>query len=240
MADVSCDLKSCFLCTNCSPSWKALIAVKKTTHLFKRGKRVFVEGDPVSGIYFMNTGSVKISKNWGGEKDIILRFAIAGDVLGHRGFGGEPVYPVTATALEDSIACFIDNELLESTLMTNISFTYQLMQEYAKELLRAEHRMWDLAHRDVKDRIILALFEIADAFGSMDNDFISIPITRQDIAAYAGTSYETVFKLFAELSAKNKLTTLGKHIKINDRPALEGMLNKENYLSRLELTGTKY
>ena len=226
MAEPGCDLNSCFLCNNCLPSWKELIAVKKTTRSYKKGRKIFAEGELVKGIYFMNRGSVKISKNWGGHKDIIIRFAKAGDLLGHRGFGAELVYPVTATALEDSVVCFIDNELLESSLQTNISFTYQLMREYAKELQRAEKRMWDLVHREVKERIILALFEIADAFGTIEDDFIAIPITRQDIAAYAGSSYETVFKFFSELSAANKLTTVGKNIKINDRASLEAMLKK--------------
>jgi CRP-like cAMP-binding protein len=226
MADVVCGLDRCFLCKHCLPSWKQLIAIKKTTRVFKRGKKIFTEGDPVTGIFFMNEGSVKISKNWGGNKDLIIRFAKGGDIVGHRGFGSELVYPVTATALEDSVVCFIENELLDSTLLTNTAFTYHFMQEYAKELQRAEKRMWDLVHREVRERIIMALFEIADAFGTMDNNFIAIPITRQDIAAYAGSSYETVFKLFSDLTAKSILTTVGKNIKINDRSALEAMLDK--------------
>ena len=226
MAEVLCDLQNCFLCKHCLPSWKQLIAVKKTTRSYRRGNKIFVEGEQVRGIYFVNDGNVKISKNWGGNKDIIIRFVKGGDILGHRGFVEELVYPVTATALEDSVVCFIENDLLESILQTNNSFTYHLMREYAKELQRAEKRMWDLAHREVKERIILALFEIAETFGTNRDDFIALPISRQDIAAYAGSSYETVFKLFSELSTKNILTTVGKNIKINDRQALQAMLKK--------------
>lgn len=224
MAEVLCDLQNCFLCKHCLPSWKQLIAVKKTTGSYRRGNKIFVEGEQVRGIYFVNGGNVKISKNWGGNKDIIIRFVKGGDILGHRGFVEELVYPVTATALEDSVVCFIENDLLESILQTNNSFTYHLMREYAKELQRAEKRMWDLAHREVKERIILALFEIAETFGTNGDGFIALPISRQDIAAYAGSSYETVFKLFSELSTKNILTTVGKNIKINDRQALQAML----------------
>jgi CRP-like cAMP-binding protein len=98
------------------------------------------------------------------------------------------------------------------------------MHEYAVELQKAEKRMRDLVHMEVKGRIALAIFEISDAFGTGHDDYISLPITRQDIASYAGTSYETVFKFFTDLSNKNILTTSGKNIKINDHKALQAYL----------------
>jgi CRP-like cAMP-binding protein len=54
-----------------------------------------------------------------------------------------------------------------------------------------------------------------------------LPVTRQDIASYAGTSYETVFKFFTELAGKNILTTSGKSIKINDHKALQAFLTEQ-------------
>jgi CRP/FNR family transcriptional regulator len=79
----------------------------------------------------------------------------------------------------------------------------------------------------VKERIVLALFEIAEAFGTGEDDYLALPITRQDIASYAGTSYETVFKFFTELSGKNILSTSGKSIRINDRKALQAVLKEQ-------------
>jgi len=74
---------------------------------------------------------------------------------------------------------------------------------------------------EVKGRIVLALFEIIDAFGTDENGYISLQISRQDIASYAGTTYETVFKFFTELTGKGILSTSGKSIKINDLKALQ-------------------
>jgi CRP/FNR family transcriptional regulator len=180
----------------------------------------------VKGIFFIYEGSVKVSMNWGEQKELILRFAKAGDVLGHRGFGGDLSYPISATALEDCKLCFIDNSILESSLIANASLCYQLMQVYAQELQKAEKRMRDLVHMEVKGRIVLSLFEILDAFGIGEDGYIALPISRQDIAYYAGTSYETVFKFFTELSGKNILITSGKNIKINDREALQAFLKE--------------
>ena len=85
--------------------------------------------------------------------------------------------------------------------------------------------MRDLVHMGVKGRIALALIEIAEIFGSGDDKFIALPIQRQDVAFYAGTTYETVFKFFAELIAKKIIQTSGKNIRINDPDALRQFVN---------------
>lgn len=216
-----CRLNSCFLCRYCLPQWKDLVALKRTTLVFKKGKKIFREGDPVKGIFFVYEGIVKVSASWEERRELILRFAKAGDVLGYRGFGGNLLYPITATALEDCKLCFIDTEFLESSLVANPYLTYQLMQVYAHELQKAEKRMRDLAHMEVRERIAFALFEISKAFGTDDNKFISLAISRQDIASFAGTSYETVFKFLTALSNNNIISTSGKNIRINDPEALQ-------------------
>lgn len=227
MQNVGCNLDQCFLCRHTSPEWKELLILKKTTQSFKKGRTIIEEGEPVKGIFFINEGAVKVFKNWGEQKELILRFAKTGDVLGHRGFGGDLHYPISATALEDTKVCFIDNNFLTASLAANANLSFQFMQLYATELQRAEKRMRDLAHMNVKGRIVLALFEIADVFGIGEGNFIALPVTRQDIASHAGTTYETVFKFFTELSNKKILTTSGKSIKINNRKALEGFLKEE-------------
>jgi len=219
MQATTCNLDTCFLCSFCLPEWKEAIAHRKTTLFIKKGKQLFAEGEKVNGIFFIYSGSLKIHKQWIDEKELILRFAKAGDIAGHRGLGGADKYPVSATALEDTKACFITNEFLEATLKTNPALTYRLMNFYVSELQKAEKRMRELAHMDVKGRIAGALLEIAGFFGVDDQKFIAVAITRQDIASYSGTTYETVFKFFTHLTQKKIISTSGKSIRIH-QPAL--------------------
>ncbi len=220
MTVTSCNLRSCFLCMNCIPEWRELIAISKQTFFYKKGKNIFRGGDPVNGIFFLYEGSAKIYMPWGDQKELILRFAKAGDIMGYRGLIDSHVYPISADALEDTKACYITNDILEATINTNPSFAHALLQVYGRELQKADKRMRDLVHMEVKGRVALALLEIAEIFGSNDDKFIALPIQRQDIAFYAGTTYETVFKFFAELIAKDILYTSGKNIRINDPEAL--------------------
>jgi CRP/FNR family transcriptional regulator len=89
------------------------------------------------------------------------------------------------------------------------------MHFYATDLQRAEKRLRDITHMEVKGRIAGALLDILQTFGTDNDQFLALKLTRQDIAAYAGTTYETVFKFFAELTATGIITTSGKDIRIN-------------------------
>ena len=121
------------------------------------------------------------------------------------------------------MACFIDNDFLELSLKANPSLTYTLMHFYNTELQKAEKRMRDLTHLEVKGRIAGALLDILESFGTLEDGSLALKLTRQDIAAYAGTTYETVFKLFIELTTAGVIATSGKDIQITDVARLELM-----------------
>lgn len=225
MQHETCNLEQCFLCKHCIPEWREIIAVKKQTLAFKKGENIFSEGEKVKGMYFIYSGSAKVHQYWDAQKELIVRFATTGDVLGLRGFSGTAVYPVSATALEDTLACFIDNAFLEASFKTNPSFTYAMMQLYASELHQAEKRMRNLAHMEVKGRIAETLLHLQQLFGMGKDKYIALAITRQDIASYAGTTYETVFKCFTDFTAEKLITTQGKQIRILDTARLKKLVN---------------
>jgi CRP-like cAMP-binding protein len=201
------------------PEWRELTIRHKKTIFFKRGKALFCQGEQVKGIFFLYSGAVKIHAPWGDGREMIIRFAKGGEIAGHRGLAGNAVYPVSATALEDTMACFVTNEFLELSLKANPGFTYTLMHFYAAELQKAEQKMRDMIHMEVKGRIARALLEIADTFGTTADGYFGLNISRQDIASLAGTTYETVFKFFNDWIAQGIIKTTGKAIRI-DKPEL--------------------
>ena len=224
MKEFDCGLDRCFLCRHAMPEWRKLIADHKKSFLVKKGKSLFTMGQDVEGIYFLYSGIVKIHAPWTDGREMILRFARGGEIAGHRGLSGNFKYPVSATALEDSVVCYIDNEFLELSLKANPSLTYTLMHFYATELQKAEKRMRDLIHMEAKGRVSQALLELFDSYGTDEEGCLALKLTRQDLSAYAGTTYETVFKLFTEWAAAGVIITSGKDIRINQPDVLRGLI----------------
>ena len=181
---------------------------------------LFSEGSQVTGIYFIYKGTFKVHKKWTDDKELIVRLAKNGAILGHRGLGNDIYYPVSATALEPSEVCFIDLGFFQSTLKVNYQFLYELMMFFAGELKESEKRMRNLAHMPVKGRIAQALITMHEKFGTTEEGFININLSRQDLASYTGTTYETVFRIMNELVQEGSLALSGKNICVLDTSKL--------------------
>ncbi|HEU4610349.1 MAG TPA: helix-turn-helix domain-containing protein, partial [Chitinophagaceae bacterium] len=89
------------------------------------------------------------------------------------------------------------------------------------ELHEAEERMRNLAHMDSKGRIADLLLKLQEQFGNNESGYLQIILSRQDMAAYAGTTYETVFRALQEMQEAGWIKTNGKQVGILQVAALQ-------------------
>jgi CRP/FNR family transcriptional regulator len=219
-----CDLKSCSFCKLCLKEWLPAIDINRQTLHVKKGEEFIKEGEYVTGVYFVYEGAVKVHKQWG-EKELIVRFAKKGDIVGHRGLGNDTYYPVSATAIEPSIVCFIEIEFFLTSLKVNQDFLYQLMMFFAEELKVSERKMRNLAHMPVKGRLAQALLTLQEKFGTQQEGYIDLTLTKQDLASYTGATYETVFRILNDLVDESLVKVSGKKIGILDNEKLTVVTN---------------
>lgn len=222
-----CDHNTCMMCRLCLSEWKPAIASNVKNYHFKKNELIFKEGELVEGVYFINDGMAKVHKQWG-DKELILRFARKGAIAGHRGLGGDLVYPVSATALEAVEACYVDLDFFKATMKVNHDFIYELMMFYASELKETERNMRNLVHMPVKNRIAQALITLQEKFGTKEDNAIDIELSRQDFASFVGTTYETVFRMLNELVEDKLLKVDGKNIVIVDMEKLTELTRINN------------
>lgn len=156
------------------------------------------------------------------EKELIIRFASKGSLFGHRGLGNN-IYPISATALSDGIVCYIELDFFETTLKVNPAFTYTLMMFFAGELQESEKKMRNMAHMPVKGRVAQALITLQDQFGTRKEGAIGIVLSRQDLASFAGATYETVFRVINDLIKEGIVAIKGKEINITDYEKLHSL-----------------
>ena len=183
------------MCRFCLKEWLPAIEANRINVDYKKGELIFKEGDSVNGMYFVYSGSVKVHKRWVGDKELIVRIASKGEIVGHRGLGADTIYPVSGTALEPVTVCFIDMAFFTATLKVNNEFLYELMLFFAAELKVSERKMRNLAHMPVKGRLAQAIVSLDEKFGRNDDGQINISLPRQDLASFTGTTYETIFRM---------------------------------------------
>ncbi|MEO6168601.1 MAG: Crp/Fnr family transcriptional regulator [Chitinophagales bacterium] len=222
-----CDSKKCFINRFVAGEWKEKLASGKTVQRYKSGKRIFTEGDPVNGIYFIYSGKVKVFNTGPDGRYQIVRLAGSGEILGHRGLGLSMNYPISAIALEDAIICFIKTEDFLMALEHNAAFSINLLMFYASELRRAEYKLRSLSQMTVKQKLADALLTIRDIYGVRKGNGkkeLAVKLSRQEYADIVGASIEEVIRTFSQLKKEGLILLEGKYVIINKEKELEKLL----------------
>lgn len=209
----------------CTPSQKKLLEETKTCVIFKKDQIIFYEDHPVSGVYLIFSGKVKLWKEGIHTHEQIVRFSKDGDLLGYRGCLEDTRYALSATALEDTRVCFIEKDIFFQSLKTNTELHLNILLNYVKNLRRIETRLRDMAEMNVREKVAEALIIAHNAFGTeKDKITLAVQLTRQDIAAVAGISTDQVIKQLSQLKQENIIDTTRKEIKILDLEELKKII----------------
>jgi len=202
-----------FLKQYCTPEWQQFVDFHKTTLTFDANSLIFSEGDEVKGLYIVKEGKVKVYSNEFDGKEKIIRLAADGEIIGHRGFGGNWTYPVSAKTYVKTTMTFIPINVFNTIAKANVEFTYQLNMFFAEELRLSEERNSSIP---VKNRIAKAILLNYKAFGADAKDplTLSYTISRKDYASKVNTTYETVIRVLSELNKDKVIELQGKTIKI--------------------------
>jgi len=80
----------------------------------------------------------------------------------------------------------------------------------------------------VKGRVAYCLVSLKNKFGVTSEGHIDLIISRQDLASYAGTTYETVFRILNEFTQDSIVATNSKTITILNETALINLAKDED------------
>lgn len=224
----SCENQRCLIKRNLSSSMVSKFAVKKTGIQCKKGQQFIMEGAPVNGLFFILKGKAKVFRTGINGREQIVRFAKAGEIIGHRGFGTEEYYSIGAMALEDTTLCYFSKDLLQEVLKNDPGFAYDLMLFYANELNKSEAKVKSLSQMTVRERVIDTLLYINRKFGDL-RGFLDLPLSRKEYADHAGTTEEQVIRVFSILKKEGFISSKGKKIGINDIQLLKKEISEHNY-----------
>jgi CRP-like cAMP-binding protein len=184
---------------------------QKTHYSCRKGQQFMIEGAPMQGLYFIFSGKAKVFKTGIYGKEQIVRLTKEGDTIGFRGFGTSNRYLIAASALEDSVLCNFNNEVMQEILKTIPEFTYDMMLFYAEELNKSENNVKKIAQMNVRERVVDALLYLHNKFGQT-NGLIGVTLSRKEIADFTGTTDEQITRSLSSLKKEGFIKSIGKKI----------------------------
>jgi CRP/FNR family transcriptional regulator len=211
---------------HCSPEWRDLIRKECVTSSYGPGEDICIEGSAADMLYIVRKGRVKVYSTFRDGSVRIIRFARDGQVVGHRGIGGDFTYTISAKALETTSVDGIPMPLYLNALKANPSFSFHFMLFMAEELRRSEEQTKNHLDLNVQQRVAKAILAAHRCFGIDPDDETLLAYTpsRQDLAAYAGTSYESAIRALSALQRKKLIRSVGRELRILNSFKLEQFL----------------
>ncbi|MDN5606692.1 MAG: Crp/Fnr family transcriptional regulator [Brevibacterium aurantiacum] len=175
----------------------------------EKGETVYSPGQPVSRLLVMHSGHLKVSRAAANGQDQILRTVTDGDVVGERAFltGHRPVDLVVA--LEDSRMCVFNHADLSALLRDYPDISQRMLRALSDRLSSVERLLAAITSSNVNARVAAYLLDLP---GSIRDGVatVQLPMAKQEVAAYLGTTPETLSRRLAALSASGIIELHGR------------------------------
>ncbi|HEA19765.1 MAG TPA: Crp/Fnr family transcriptional regulator [Pricia antarctica] len=197
------------------------VSDSKITKTVKKGETIFEEGEKLDGVFCVRSGVSKLSKLSENGKDQIVKLATKGEVIGQRSVIAEEFSNLSAKAVDDMEICFIPKDIITTTLNTNPNFGVEVLRHMAHDLKEADDVIVNMGQKTVKQRIAQAFLYLKSNFGEDKDGFLTLTLSREDIANVVGTATESCIRIISEFKKKGLLETSGKKVAIADEKGLE-------------------
>ena len=186
---------------------------------FKKGEQIMSEYEKGEGVFFVQSGVVKLTKQDEKGNEMIVCIKKKGDIFAESClFNDETNYPATGIMLQAGEIYFLHTEELEQELMASPEMAVHMIRYMSGQLREFTSIMRDIALLDVYAKTIKTIERLAEKFGkSKCNEvLIELPLTVQEFASLIGTSRESVSRVFSKLRKEGLIDIKSKKIIILD------------------------
>jgi CRP/FNR family cyclic AMP-dependent transcriptional regulator len=172
---------------------------------------LYSSNNPADSVFMLESGLVKIVKRGGDDKEVLLTLVRPGEIFGEDALlvGGER--KSSAEILQEATLSIFPRELFARFCNDNPESWRLLAELLAHRQHDLQQKIELLLMRDVEQRILLYLAELAEAVGvpEENGDSCSIQLSQGEVASLVGATRETTSSTLNAL-ARRGLVTLGR------------------------------
>jgi CRP/FNR family transcriptional regulator len=188
---------------------------------------VFMEGDPTTNVYWIESGAVSLFKMLPDGRRQILGFAYAGDFVG---LGARGERAVSAQAIKATRVRSIPVSRLNKIASSDPELSFILYQTLAAELEEARDLMLTTGHRSACERVAAFLLTLSrrNRRSGKPKDMIELPMTRADIGDFLGLTIETVSRTLTKFKSRGLIDLpQSARVRLKDIMGLERLAEGE-------------
>jgi len=179
---------------------------------------ILIEEEEGNTLFLIQKGRVKVSRISDDGREVILSILEPGDFFGELSLIDGKARSASVTAIEDSEALVLRRGDFLGLLEDYPQISISLMKELAARIRKSDTQIKSLSLQDAMGRVASSLIMLADDHGRVRKDQVIIPRIplQQDLANMAGTSRETISRVFRILEDEQLIERSGRKITILD------------------------
>ncbi|MBO1003615.1 Crp/Fnr family transcriptional regulator [Pseudogracilibacillus auburnensis] len=173
---------------------------------YESGTIVFMQHEPLTDVYFIQSGKVKIYKTDYEGKEQIVNVLQKDDMFPHQGFFRKGNYPAHAEILEDALLINIPILSFENFLLTHPEISIKMFRVLSEIIIDLQKRLEEKILYNVYDQIILLLLRLAKKNGEqIDENWskLTVLLTNRELANMIGSSRETISRTLTQLKKEH-------------------------------------
>ena len=176
------------------------------THRYKKSQIILFQGGRNFGVYFVLSGSVKITRSEKNNRESCLKFLKGGDVFGFENLYREQSF-ITVQSLQDSVVSFIPKEFFLPFVESNPKLALGLLKHSNELICGYQERLSYLTQNNAEENLAKVLLDLHNNLSAKENMSMpleegkapySIPLSRADLASMIGTAQETAIRLLSK------------------------------------------
>ena len=215
-----CQLKSLFFAHVTVDELTDICEIKEE-RTYSNGEFILKEGDRINEFLYLKEGLVKLSKSTIEGKDQIISFSKPFDFVSLLSIFSSDIYKYSVSAVEDSVVCILDLNLVKNKARNNALFTLDLMTRMSEVTDKIILDNLEIKRKHLRGRVAHVLLYFANYIYQKDE--YELPVSRREIAEYIGMTTENVIRTLSEFRKDKIIKIFGKDILIADKKRLEGI-----------------
>jgi CRP/FNR family cyclic AMP-dependent transcriptional regulator len=162
--------------------------VKRKIVEFRKGQTIFGQGDESRSVFYLQSGSVKITVNSSAGKEAVIAFLQPGDFFGEGSIAGQPLRVSTATAIQATSALEIEKREMIRVIHEEHEFSDRFVAHMLKRNVRVEEDLVDQLFNSSEKRLARALLLIARYGKENEEERIVVRVSQETLAEMIGTT----------------------------------------------------
>ncbi len=182
---------------------------------FKKKQLIYEAGDSPVFVYYLLQGKVRSFLYYLDGRELSTDIHIDDHFFGYEAVLLNEQYNDNAAALEDCEVALVPKDKFFELLYNKPIIAGKFIKLLSGNIREKEEQMLGFAYDTVRKRVANALVQVAEkSVGINKEDAVVIRVSRDDLAALAGTANETISRMLADFKDEKLITKEGNAIRI--------------------------